>query len=72
MNEANISIQIRNFNDKIRVMNQTNSRQLVMTANEARNLHTEIYAILAQLSEYARAAPAEEVTQIQMDGGGFK
>lgn len=72
--DNNVSIQIKNFNDKIRVMNQTQSKQIVMTAQEARNLHTEIYALLAQIADLTRqpaSTASEDLIQISMDGGRF-
>ena len=48
---------------------------LVMTAQDARNLHADIFAILAQfaeLSEKLQNTPTDEIVQISMDGGGFK
>jgi hypothetical protein len=73
--DNNVSIQIKNFNDKIRVMNQTQSKQIVLTAQEARNLHTEIYALLAQVADLvgrsATAPVTQDVVQISMDGGKF-
>lgn len=56
------------------MMNQTNSRQLNLSAEEARNLHTDIFALLSNLAEMqsrpVTAAP-QEVTQIGLDGGSF-
>ena len=69
-----LGIHARNFNDKVRVMNQMQSKQIILTAQEARNLHTDIYALLNHIAELSgkpqEAAPA--VTQLGMDGGSFK
>ena len=70
-----LSIHVKNFNDRIRIMNQSQSPTLVMTAQDARNLHADIFAILAQfaeLSEKLQNTPTDEIVQISMDGGGFK
>lgn len=70
-----LSIHVKNFNDRVRVMNSSQSPTLVMTAQDARNLHADIFAILAQfaeLSEKLQSSPENEVVQINMDGGGFK
>jgi len=68
-----LSIHVRMFNDKVRVMNQTQSKQLILSAQEARNLHTDLFALLAHIAELSES-PQEtaQVTQIGMDGGGFK
>jgi len=61
------------FNDKVRVMNQTQSKQLVLSTQEARNLHADIFALLAQLAELGDKPAVEPVVnQIGMDGGSFK
>ena len=68
-----LSIHVRSFNDKVRVMNQTQNKQIVLSAVEARNLHADIFALLthiAELSDRPRGEPTA-VTQIGMDGGKF-
>ena len=54
-------------------MNQTQRRDLVLSAAEARSLHAEIYGLLAQIADLARKSDGPEpVIQVGMDGGGFK
>jgi len=71
---SKLSIHVRNFNDKVSVMNQTQSKQLILTAQEARNLHTDIFALLAHIAELSdhTEPPVAAVPQIGMDGGSFK
>jgi hypothetical protein len=60
------------FNEKVRVMNQSQSKQLVLSTQEARNLHADIFALLAQIAELSNVPPLEPVVnQIGMDGGKF-
>jgi hypothetical protein len=68
-----ISLSIRNFNDRVKQMNQTNSRQLVLSAEEARNLHSDIFALLNNISEIATAQNNTEksASSISLDGGAF-
>lgn len=66
-----LSLAVRSFNEKLKVMNQTNAKQLVLSADEARNLHTDIYALLANIAEL-KASGGIEIAQISMDGGRFK
>ena len=67
-----LSLAFKNFNNKVQQMNQSGSKQLMLSADEARNLHADIYTLLANLAE-AQAVPAEENTsETFMDGGGFK
>lgn len=68
-----LSLHVRMFNDKVRVMNQTQSKQLTLSAVEARNLHADIFALLAQIAELSdKPAPEPAITQLGMDGGSFK
>jgi hypothetical protein len=54
-------------------MNQSNAKLLTMTADEARNLHTEIYNLLTFLTTLATEAKnSNETVTIQVDGGRFK
>lgn len=66
-----LSLTIKSFNEKVKQMNQTNGRQLVLSAQEARNLHNDIFVLLATVAEQSVGAD-KEVVQITMDGGGFK
>jgi hypothetical protein len=70
----NVSIHIKNFNDRVKAMNQTHSRELVLTAQDARSLHADIFAVLALVTEMTVKSEAggEQIVQISMDGGGFK
>jgi len=55
-------------------MNQTNSKELVLSAVDARNIHSDIFELLTQiqaLTEIKEQAAAEAVIQVEMDGGNF-
>ncbi len=67
-----LSLNIRKFNDKVKQMNQTNGKQLVLSAEEARGLHSDIFSILANIAELTSNKDNGEVVEISMDGGGFK
>lgn len=41
--DNNVSVHVRMFNDRVRAMNQSNGKILTLNAQEARNLHAEIY-----------------------------
>ena len=54
-------------------MNQTGSKQLMLSADEARNLHADVFILLANFAEAQSAAEtAVDNLSIDMDGGGFK
>jgi hypothetical protein len=70
-----LSIHMRKFNEKLQVMNQSNSRQLMLSAEEARALQADIFTLLANFAELASepvAVNTSEIVQISMDGGAFK
>ena len=67
-----ISIAVRTFNERVRTMNQTGGKQVVLSAAEARNLHNDIYSLLANLAELTSQPDLIPPDQIVMDGGGFK
>ena len=68
-----LSLHVRMFNDKVRVMNQTQSKQLILSAVEARNLHADLFALLTHIAELSdRPTQEPVVNQLGMDGGSFK
>ena len=70
---SNLSLAIRNFNDRVKQMNQTGSRQLNLNADEARNLHSDIFQLLAIIAELQEMPNnQDQVVQVSLDGGGFK
>jgi len=63
------------FSDKVRMMNDANSKNLTMTASEARNLHADIFALLAKIAGLADGIRAAEDsaahTRFEVQGGKF-
>jgi cytochrome c-type biogenesis protein CcmH/NrfF len=70
--DNNLPLQIKKFNDKLRVMNQANSKILTLNAEEARSLHAEIYDLMATISHLSKNSTVDDVVVINMDGGSFK
>lgn len=66
-----LSLAVKNFNDRVKVMNQTGSKQLSLSADEARNLHADIFNLLANLAELQTVREPEQPASISLDGGGF-
>jgi hypothetical protein len=72
--ESQLSLHLKNFNNRVKVMNQTNARDLVLTKTEAQNLQADIFDLLTQiqaLTEVRQQEAADSVVNIGMDGGGF-
>ena len=73
--ENNLTIHLKMFNDKVKLMNQMNSKDLTLSANEARNLHSDLFDLMnhcATLSQRLENTGPNEVITVGMDGGGFK
>jgi hypothetical protein len=73
--ENNLSLHLKMFNDKVKLMNQSQSKQLLLTANEARNLHADIFDLMNQIAtlsqELSRKATDTVVSVVGMDGGTY-
>lgn len=71
----NLSVTLKKFNDKIRAMNQTRSKDVIFTADDARNLHTEVFGLLSQIADLSakldQTQSNNQVTVVEMDGGKF-
>lgn len=70
--DNNLPLQIKNFNSKVRAMNQSNGKLLTLNAEEARSLHAEIYDLMATISQLSKNSTVDDVVVINMDGGSFK
>jgi hypothetical protein len=66
-----LSLAIKNFNERVKVMNQTGSKQLALSADEARNLHADIFNLLANIAELQVQPDTAQTASISLDGGGF-
>jgi hypothetical protein len=69
--DNNLPFHIKMFNDRVRAMNQANSKILTLNQQEARNLHAEIYDLMATIANLSKTASGNAVTSVSMDGGVF-
>ena len=70
-----MSLHVENFSNKVRIMNQTQSKNLMMSADDARNLQSEIFDLLAKIAEIALAKkqPEQQASvSLELDGGKFR
>lgn len=73
--ENNIPLHFSMFNSKVKLMNQSLSKTLTLSAQEARNLHADIFELLNQYTMLV--AKAQKITtdpntiNLNMDGGNF-
>jgi hypothetical protein len=66
-----LSLAIKNFNERVKIMNQTGSKQLALSADEARNLHTDIFNLLANIAELQNQSEPPQTAAVSFDGGSF-
>lgn len=69
-----ISLHIKKFNDRVKVMNQTNAKDLSLSKIEAQNLQAEIFELLVKISdlvEVKKQDSAPATVSVDFDGGGF-
>lgn len=66
-----LSLALKNFNERVKVMNQTGGKQLALSADEARNLHADIFNLLANIAELQAGTQPVVVAPTGLDGGGF-
>lgn len=66
-----LSLSIKNFNDRVKVMNQTGSKQLCLSTDEARNLHADIFNLLSNIAELSANTSDNGPIMSGLDGGGF-
>jgi len=71
--EQQLSLHLKNFNNKVKVMNQTNSKELTLTALEARNIQAEMFDLLTQIADLIKVKKetANEVITVNLNGGKF-
>jgi hypothetical protein len=69
--DNNLPFHIKMFNDRVRAMNQTNGKVLTLNPQEARNLHAEIYDLMATIANLSKSVESDGVVTINMDGGSF-
>ena len=71
--EQQLSLHLKNFNNKVKVMNQTNSKDLTLTALEARNIQAEMFDLLTQIADLSKVKKeaVNEVVTVNLNGGKF-
>jgi len=66
-----LSLSIKNFNERVKIMNQTGSKQLSLSADEARNLHADIFNLMANIAEMSAVSSPSTQASNSLDGGSF-
>ena len=76
--ENNFSVHLRLFNDRVRVMNQARNKDLVLSAQEARNVQADLFELMALVTKLSNDLSNRQATSItpasidiEVDGGKF-
>jgi hypothetical protein len=72
--EQQLSLHLKKFNDRVKVMNQTNSKDLNLSAAEARQLQADIFDLLTKINdlvEIKAQGAAEPALQVNIKGSNF-
>ena len=62
-------MHVGKFNERVRAMNSGNSKELRLTAQEARSLHADIFSMLDELARLRESEPESEVIEVKLDAG---
>jgi hypothetical protein len=66
-------IHVKNFIEKVSLLESKRTKDLVMPMTDARGLRDEIVSILIDLQEYnSKCKPDDQVLQVEIKGGTFK
>ena len=69
-----MTIHLQKFVDRVRGQEARGARDLIMTMNEARDLHADITRLLLtlqSLQEHKIITAAEETIKVEIQGGSF-
>jgi len=71
--ENNLTLHIKSFSDKVKLMNQTGKHNLTLSANDARSLHNDIFDLLAHCTKLSRMLIQNDsaTNSVRMDGGNW-
>jgi len=71
--EQQLSLHLKKFNERVKVMNQTNSKDLILSAVEARNIHSEIFELLTKINDLVeiKKIAVEPTISVELNGGKF-
>lgn len=72
--EQQLSLHLKKFNDRVKVMNQTNAKDLNLSALEVRNIHSEIFELLTKINDLTnikKDTDDNSTISVEFDGGGF-
>lgn len=68
-----LSPSLQKFCEKVRVMNQTQSKNLILSSAEARNIESDIMELLLLITDLqGKLLSKQETIQVEIASPGFK
>jgi hypothetical protein len=73
MNKTSLTPGLQKFCERVRVMNQSNSKNLVLTAAEARNIESDLVDLLLLISTLSSVQSRQaDTVEIEIQSPAFK
>lgn len=70
-----LGLHLKKFNDRLKVMNQTNGRDITLSAQEARNIQADIFDLLTVVADLSKVTSTTSTPtsseSAELDGGTF-
>ena len=75
MNKTTLTPGLQKFCEKVRVMNQTNNKNLTLSASEARNMESDVLDLLLLISDLSKRLSQQQqqdIVEIEIASPAFK
>ncbi len=71
--ENNLPLHLKNFNDKVKVMNQSGKQSMMLTAQEARSIHSDMFELMSLCVKMSKQMNSSNnaASSVNMDGGSW-
>jgi hypothetical protein len=69
---SHLGFHSKKFADKVKAMSQTGKPNLILSADEARNLLHDIFALQSHIVELSEKTKDDQVITVSIDNGKFK
>lgn len=69
---SHLGFHSKKFADKVKAMSQTGKSNITLTADEARNLMHDIFALQSHIVELSEKTKEDQVITVAIDNGRFK
>lgn len=69
---SHLGYHSKKFADKVKAMSQTGKQNITLTAEEARSLMFDIFALQSHIVELSEKTNVDQVITVAIDNGKFK